>query len=117
MISTEEAAARKTPARPAMLLHLPVADAIALEVGAPVKLYLSAHPLSSIEGKVTETSYQAVTTPEGIAAYRLRATIDDTGSEARLGLRGTAKVYGGWTVLGYYLLRRPLAALRAWSGV
>ncbi len=105
------------PARPAMLLHLPVADAIALEVGAPVKLYLSAHPLSSIEGKVTETSYQAVTTPEGIAAYRLRATIDDTGSEARLGLRGTAKVYGGWTVLGYYLLRRPLAALRAWSGV
>lgn len=104
------------PGTPAMLINLPVADAIALEVGAPVKLYLSAHPLSSIEGKITETSYQAITTPEGVAAYRLRASIEGPSPDARLGLRGTAKVSGGWVVLGYYLMRRPLAALRAWSG-
>ena len=104
------------PATPAMLINLPVADAIALEAGAPVKLYLSAHPLSSIEGKITETSYQAITTPEGVAAYRLRASIEGQAPDARLGLRGTAKVSGGWVVLGYYLLRRPLAAARAWSG-
>ena len=105
------------PATPAILIHLPVADAISLELGAPVKFYLSAHPLSSIEGRVYETSYQAITTPDGIAAYRLRATIDGTAPDARLGLRGTAKIYGGWVVLGYYLLRRPLAMLRAWSGI
>ena len=104
------------PGTPAMLINLPVADAIALEAGAPVKLYLSAHPLSSIEGKITETSYQAITTPEGVAAYRLRASIEGPSPDARLGLRGTAKVSGGWVVLGYYLMRRPLAALRAWSG-
>ncbi len=105
------------PSRLAMMLNLPVADAIALEVGAPVKLYLSAHPLSSIEGSITETSYQAVTLPDGLSAYRLRASIDGSTGDARLGLRGTAKVYGGWVVLGYYMLRRPLAALRAWSGL
>ena len=105
------------PATPAMLINLPVADAIALEAGAPVKLYLSAHPLSSIEGKITETSYQAITTPEGVSAYRLRASIEGPAPDARLGLRGTAKVSGGWVVLGYYLLRRPLAAARAWSGL
>ena len=104
------------PATPAMLINLPVADAIALELGAPVKLYLSAHPLSSIEGKISETSYQAITTTEGVAAYRLRASIEGPAPDARLGLRGTAKVSGGWVVLGYYLLRRPLAAARAWSG-
>ena len=104
------------PATPAMLIHLPVADAISLDLGAPVKLYLSAHPLSSIEGRISETSYQAITTPDGVAAYRLRATIDGPAPDARLGLRGTAKVYGGWVVLGYYLLRRPLATLRSWSG-
>lgn len=105
------------PAQPAMLIHLPVADAIALDVGAPVKLYLSTHPLTSLEGRITETSYQAITTPDGIAAYRLRAALDGHPEEARLGLRGTAKVYGDWVVLGYYLLRRPLAALREWSGL
>jgi multidrug resistance efflux pump len=105
------------PAQPAMLINLPVADAIALDVGAPVKLYLTTHPLSSLDGRITETSYQALTTPDGIAAYRLRATFDGRPEEARLGLRGTAKVYGDWVVLGYYLLRRPLAALREWSGL
>lgn len=104
------------PARLAMMLNLPVADAIALDVGAPVKLYLSAYPLSSIEGRITETSYQAITTPDGLSAYRLRASIDAAG-DARLGLRGTAKVYGGWVMLGYYMLRRPLAALRSWTGL
>lgn len=104
------------PARPAMQIHLPVADAIALEPGAPVKLYLSTHPLSAIEGRVVETSYQAVTTPDGLAAYRLRAAIEGDAGDARLGLRGTAKIYGNWTVFAYYVLRRPLAALREWSG-
>ncbi len=64
-----------------------------------------------------ETSYQAITTTDNIAAYRLRASIDEKAPEARLGLRGTAKVYGGWVILGYYVLRRPLASLRAWSGL
>ena len=104
------------PATPSILIHLPIADAISLDLGAAVKLYLSAHPLTSIEGKVIETSYQATTTPDGVSSYRLRATIDEPSPEVRLGLRGTAKIYGEWVVLGYYLLRRPLATVRAWSG-
>jgi multidrug resistance efflux pump len=105
------------PSQPAMLINLPVADAIALDVGANVKLYLTTHPLSALDGKIIETSYQSVTTPDGIAAYRLRASLTGQPEEARLGLHGTAKVYGNWVVLGYYLLRRPLAAAREWSGL
>lgn len=104
------------PAKPGVLIHLPVADAIALEIGAPVKLFLTISPLSPLDAKITETSYQAVLSPEGVASYRLRAAFDDAGSQARIGIRGTAKVYGGWVFLGYYLLRRPLATLREWSG-
>ena len=104
------------PDKPGVLIHLSVADAMALEVGAPVKLFLTILPLSPMDAKVTETSYQAVLSPEGVASYRLRATFDDADSRARIGLRGTAKVYGGWVCLGYYLLRRPLATLREWSG-
>lgn len=104
------------PQNPGVLIHLPVADAIALEVGAPVKLFLTTAPLSPLDAKVTETSYQAVLSPEGVASYRLRASFEDASSQARIGLHGTAKVYGGWVVLGYYLLRRPLATMREWSG-
>jgi len=105
------------PAQPAMRVQLPVADAIALEAGAPVTLYLTAYPLQPLHGKILETSYQARLNEESVVAYRLLVSIDD-GDEAtrRLGLHGTAKLYGSRVVLGYYLLRRPMAAVRAWLG-
>ncbi|MBP9713406.1 MAG: HlyD family efflux transporter periplasmic adaptor subunit [Sterolibacterium sp.] len=102
------------PDKPGMLIHLPVADAITLDVGAPVKLFLTVHPLTPLSGQLVETSYQADIDADGVASYRLRASVDD--KDARIGLRGTAKLYGDWVVLGYYVLRRPLAKLREWSG-
>ncbi|MGF6691827.1 hypothetical protein M2318_001887 [Metapseudomonas resinovorans] len=105
------------PAQPAMLIQLPVADAIALEPGAEVTLFLTAYPLSPLKGQVLETSYQARANEEGVVAYRLLASVEGQPEHARLGLHGTAKLYGERVVLGYYLLRRPFAALRAWSGL
>lgn len=104
------------PATPGILVHLPVADAIALEPGAPVKLFLTVAPLSPMSGTITETSYQALLSPEGVASYRLRGAFGGKQDVARIGLRGTAKIYGKRVILGYYLLRRPLATLREWSG-
>ncbi len=104
------------PAQPAMQIQLAVADAIALEPGAEVTLFLTAYPLSPLKGKILETSYQARPGDDGVVAYRLLASIDEQAEHARLGLHGTAKLYSGRVLLGYYLLRRPLATLRAWSG-
>jgi len=104
------------PAQPAMQIQLAVADAIALEPGAEVTLFLTAYPLSPLKGKILETSYQAKPSDDGVVAYRLLASIDERSEHARLGLHGTAKLYGGRVMLGYYLLRRPLATVRAWSG-
>ncbi|WP_110640821.1 HlyD family efflux transporter periplasmic adaptor subunit [Salinicola sp. CPA57] len=104
------------PAQPEMEIQLAVADAIALDPGADVTLFLTAYPLAPIHGVIEETSYQARPDDNGIAAYRLLASIDDEPEHARLGLHGTAKVYGDDVTLGYYLLRRPLSALRAWTG-
>lgn len=105
------------PDNPGMLIHLPVADAIALDTGAPVKLFLTVQPLKPLDGHILETSYQASLSPDGISSYRLRAAFDtDDTLQARIGLRGTAKLYGDRVILGYYLLRRPLATLREWTG-
>jgi hypothetical protein len=104
------------PTQPAMLIQLAVADAIALEPGAEVTLFLTAYPLTPLKGQILETSYQARPSDEGVVAYRLLASIEGAPEHARLGLHGTAKLYGGRVMLGYYLLRRPLATLRARSG-
>lgn len=104
------------PEKPGVLIHLPVADAISLDTGASVKVFLTVMPLSPLAATITETSYQAVLSPDNVASYRLRASFEQVEKDARIGLRGTAKIYGGWVCLGYYLLRRPLATLREWSG-
>jgi multidrug resistance efflux pump len=106
------------PEQPAMLIQLPVADAIELSVGTPVVLYLTVRPLSPLTGRILETSYQSTLTAEGIPSYRLRASVDkDEQALARIGLKGTAKIKAGWSILGYEMLRRPLAALRELTGL
>lgn len=104
-----------------VLVWLPVADAINLEPGAEVRVFLQVAPLTPIDATLSQTSYQAVTSPEGISAYRLRARLVGNDREAvglaRIGLKGTAKIYGRSAPLAYYLFRRPLAALREWTGL
>jgi hypothetical protein len=100
-----------------VLVWLPVADAINLNLGAPIRLFLHTQPLSPLSGTLLETSYQPVQSPAGVSSYRVRGRFDEAASGARIGLRGTARVSGEWTCLGYYLLRRPIAVMREWTGL
>jgi multidrug resistance efflux pump len=93
-----------------------IGDAIPLRAGADVKLYLDARPLAPVEAKLRYFSHEAVERPDGSYAYRIRARI--VGADGnRIGLKGTAKLYGGWVPLTYWMLRRPLAAIRSTIGV
>lgn len=100
-----------------ILIWLSVADAINLELESPVRLFLHTEPLSPRTGRLIEASYQASLSPDGVAAYRLRARFDEDTGVPRIGLRGTARISGDWVVLGYYLFRRPLASVREWTGL
>jgi hypothetical protein len=100
-----------------VLVWLPVADALNLEPGAPIRLFLHTKPLDPLPAQLLQTSYQAVLSPEGVSAYRLRGKFDAGADSARIGLRGTARVSGDWAILAYYLFRRPIAALREWTGL
>ena len=51
-----------------------------------------------------------------VLAYRLKARL--TGEELpRIGLKGTARIYGEPVPLAYAVFRRPFAALRQWAGL
>ena len=100
-----------------VLVWLPASDALNLEPGAPIRLFLHTDPLSPLGAELFQTSYQATQSPDGIAAYRLYGRFVDGVAQQRIGLRGTARVSGSWALLGYYLFRRPIAAVREWTGL
>lgn len=101
-----------------VLVWLPVADAINLEPGAAMRVYLQVAPLTSLSAELEQTSYHATTSPDGISAYRIRGRLmEQSGTEARIGLRGVAKVYGDLRPLAYWIFRRPLGSLRQWVGL
>ncbi|PLX81158.1 MAG: hypothetical protein C0614_06955 [Desulfuromonas sp.] len=97
-------------------ISLPVADAIALERGADVQLFLNIAPQAPVPASLHYASYQAHLTPTSVLAYRLLARFEPQQQPLRIGLKGTAKVYGQRTILAVHLLRRPFAALRQFLG-
>ncbi len=100
------------PKRVEMLIRLPVADAIDFALENPVRLYLSSDPQNPLDGTLRYAAYKPETSPSGIAAYRLKADFAAASKPPRIGLTGTARIYGKKVSLGYYLFRRPLTALR-----
>lgn len=95
---------------------LPIGDAIPLPEQARLSLYLASAPLSALSAQVRYVAHDAVPRPDGSYAYRVRARLDGQADE-RVGLKGTAKLSGGWVPLVYWMLRRPLATIRQHLGL
>jgi len=98
-------------------VYLASDDAVELEAGARVVVFLHVDPLSSIEATITRSSYEATTGPDGTLSYIVRAGLLPGHGFPRIGLRGTAKIYAGKVSLAYYLFRKPLAFVRRSIGV
>lgn len=105
-------------------IQLPVNDAIHLTSDTPVRFFLNSQPTTPLKAHLTQLAYRPQPTLEGTLAYPLKAEFDHAvipdGDKAlnaqsrQLGFKGTAKLYGEPTRLGFYLLRRPLSMLRVW---
>jgi hypothetical protein len=104
------------PAKAEIEVRLPVADAINLEPGAEVALFLNIAPERRIDATLRYASYEASVAPDGALSYRLKAALAGDAPPPRIGLKGTAEIYGRKVSLFYYLMRRPLAALRQMTG-
>jgi hypothetical protein len=100
------------PAQVSLTLYVSPDDAVALDPGADVKIYLNISPLASFDANVTQASYETGMSPEGHPAYIVKAAFAAGESPPRLGLKGTAKIYAESVPLAYYLLRKPLRTLR-----
>lgn len=93
------------------------ANAIALETGSQVNLYLNADPISPLQATLRYVGHEAILRPDGQYAYRVRASLLQLDERSRIGLKGTARLQGERVPLIYWVMRRPVAGLRAWLGV
>jgi multidrug resistance efflux pump len=100
------------PKRTELQAWVPVGDAINLEPGAEVRVFLNTDPTRPLTAELYEASYEAQVNPSGVLAFKVRAKFADGTPPPRIGLKGTAKIYGERVLLGYYIMRRPLAAVR-----
>lgn len=98
-------------------VYLPPEDAVQLEQGGEVTVFLNIDPLSPLKAKIIQTSYETITMPDTSLAYVVKATLEPGGGLPRIGLRGSAKVYAEQVSLGYYLMRKPILFLRRSFGL
>lgn len=104
------------PAKSEIKIELPVSDAVVLQPGGTVSLFLDGDPLRSIDGIISRTSYRPTLTAEQQLAFRIYAKFAD-GQPRRIGLRGIARVNGETVSLWFHLFRRPIAAARQRVGL
>jgi hypothetical protein len=98
----------------ALDIRLPLQDAIDLEIGSHVLLFLNSDPSNPIKATLESMAYKATPTQEGQYALRLKAKFEQKDERIRLGKKGLAKLYGENTTVFYYLFRKPISALRIW---
>jgi multidrug resistance efflux pump len=98
-------------------IEVPVADAIFLDRGSRVRLFLDANPLTSVSARLVREGYHAEPNSTRQLVYSVYAEIDGAEKGLRIGARGTAQLLGDYVPLFFYLLRRPISSARQHLGL
>ena len=97
-------------------IDMPVKDAPVVRDQTRVRVYLDSDPINPLEARLERATYHATPIAGGGLAFVLYAHLGDV-APPRIGYRGTAQVFGDDVPLIYYILRRPLTALRQMVGL
>lgn len=106
------------PARCRVRIFLPLKDKIGFPPDAPVKVILDNDSASSRRAVLLQVAAHASEQPGLGGCFQAEARWENSEDAGLpLGVGGIAIVYGNRVPLAYWLLRRPLSALRGWLGI
>lgn len=92
-------------------------DSIDISSGKSIKFFPEAQPLNVVKGSVDSVGFFASQSETDEFAYRVVAAPADESDSLRLGMKGTARLYGEKVLLGYHVLRKPISVIRKTVGV
>ncbi len=105
------------PRKALLEIDVAVEDALFVARGAEVEFFLATDPATPVKARLTRVSYSARLQPDQSTKFFAEAVFEAKETPPRLGLTGTAKIYGPHVSLAYLLFRKPLAKLRRLLGV
>ena len=95
---------------------LPINETLPVEIGGEALFFPNISPGSPQQVQITYISYQATEQSGDSLAFSLRGNFENVTPLPRLGMRGTAKIYGPRRPLALIALRYPLRMVRQWLG-
>tara|TARA_B100000674_G_scaffold487982_1_gene499335 strand:- start:954 stop:2288 length:1335 start_codon:yes stop_codon:yes gene_type:complete len=98
-------------------IMIPVQDSITIKKGANINVFLDSDPLNVLQAKVAKFSYEPELTPANILAYKVTGKLIENNDKPRIGLRGSAKIFGEKVHLYFYLFRKPIIFMRQSLGI
>ncbi|MFW5856279.1 MAG: efflux RND transporter periplasmic adaptor subunit [Planctomycetota bacterium] len=108
------------PEKTRILVWLPEDDNIEFNREKPVRVFLKISPEKTLLARLDYVSKHLVIPPSGVPSYRAEAVwTEDTESpvlDRRMGLTGTAMLYGEEVSLAYWVGRKPYEAVRRFFG-
>jgi len=105
------------PGQTKVRIYLPIDDNVPFDADKPVAVFLNAAPEAELHGKLTFVSQNVTVSPHGVPCVLAEADWSTDVKPPRIGLQGTAVVYGKSVSLAYWLLRKPLALARKTLGI
>lgn len=101
------------PAKTKLKIWIPENDNIDIDKGTPIKIFLNPNPEQSLYAKISYISSETVITEKRIPSFTIEAEWENPSkTQAKLGSKGTAIIYGEKVSLFYYIFRKPLATIR-----
>jgi len=103
------------PSRSADLdIRVPVAQVVTFAADAEIVFFPNVSPDQPSRGHLVYAGYGSAPGADGVLSYLFRAHLDNTQDGLRLGLKGTAKLFGPRRPFLLWVLRRPLAVVSEW---
>ncbi|MBI9112371.1 efflux RND transporter periplasmic adaptor subunit [Maridesulfovibrio ferrireducens] len=101
-------------------IWLPEADNVDFGGNMEVKVFLNAFPDKSLEAKLKYVAQSVSTSPEGVPSVMAEGSFEgvhNNHEKLRIGLKGSAILYGEKVSVVYWLLRKPWASVRRILGI
>lgn len=105
------------PEKTQLKAWIPEGDNLPIDINEPINVHLNIAPEKTLHAKLTFIANESVLSDAQVPSFVAEAEWEDKDPEVRLGLKGTAILYGEKVTLLYYLLRKPISSFRRMTGL